>query len=130
MFTLSTCGGAVPKVHPATRPVEPEDPMNLHAVEIPGDTDLMLRVLVEEYARMGWNADAVMDLAVDPFYQGFHGLWRLHGEEELRRRVSAILARCGVVRVTTVHAKPPSDESDQLVQIALPGDTNGRNSDA
>ena len=117
MFTLSTGGGAVPKVHPATRSVEPEDPMNLHAVEIPGDTDLMLRVLVEEYARMGWNVDAVMNLAVDPFYQGFHGLLQLHGEEELRRRVTEIIGRCGVLRITTKQAAPPPD---QLVQLEIP----------
>ena len=127
MFTLSTCSGAVPKVHPATRSVEPDDPMNLHAVEISGDSDLMLRVLVEEYARMGWNIDAVMSLAVDPVYQGFHGLLQLHGEEELRRRVTEIMGRCGVLRITTEDAAPPPD---QLVQLGIPEWCERRDDDA
>ena len=61
----------------------------------------MLRVLVEEYARMGCDLDAIMDLACDPFYQAFHGLRQLLGDDELRRRVADILQRCGVTRTTT-----------------------------
>ena len=101
--------------------------MNLHAVEISGDSNLMLRVLVEEYARMGWNVDAVMNLAVDPFYQGFHGLLQLHGEEELRRRVTEIMGRCGVLRITTEDAAPPPD---QLVQLEIPEWCERRDDDA
>ena len=56
-----------PKVHPASREILPDDPMNLHAVEVPGDTELMLRLLVEEYARMGWNLESLLELARDPF---------------------------------------------------------------
>ena len=78
----------VPKVHPATRPVEPDDPMNLFAVEVPGDPELMLRLLVEEYARMGWGLDALLGLFRDPFYVAAHGLWLHYGEEELKRRLS------------------------------------------
>ncbi len=106
----------VPKIHPATRPVEPEDPMHLHAVEVPGDTELMLRVVVEEYARMGCGPDEIMALCRNPFYQAPHGLWLLHGEEELQRRVTQILDRCGVMRTTTVDSEPPAD---QLVQLGL-----------
>ena len=108
----------VPKIHPATREILPEDPLNLHGFEIPGDTDLMLRLLVEEYARLGNGLDEIMQLARDPFYQAFHGLWRLHGEEELSRRVGATLARTGVTRVKTVTSVPLSE---RLVQIELPG---------
>ena len=93
--------------------------MELTGFEIPGDSNLMLRLLVEEYARIGWGTEQIMQLARDPFYQGFHGLLRLHGEEELRRRVSEIIGRFGVRRVTKVEIEveePPK----QLVQIELP----------
>jgi hypothetical protein len=103
-----------PKVHPATREILPDDPMEMHGFQVAGDPDLMLRLLVEEYARIGWGVDAVMQLARDPNYQAFHGLYRLFGEEEFRRRVTDVISRCGVMRVKTVEAKPAPEH---LVQI-------------
>ncbi len=115
-----------PKVHPASREILPDDPMNLHAVEVPGDTELMLRLLVEEYARMGWNLESLLELARDPFYPAFHGLFQLYGEEELRRRIAKILDRIGVTRVTTVDTQP---RSAQLVQVELLSSSNSREGD-
>jgi hypothetical protein len=106
----------VPKIHPLTREMLPEDPLHLHGFEVPGDTELMFRVVVEELARMGWDLQAIVTHASDPFYQALHGLWLLHGEAEFRRRVAAILGRVGVTRVRTVAAPNPQD----LVQL----DTN------
>jgi hypothetical protein len=107
----------VPKIHPATREILPEDPMEMHNFEVPGDPDLMLRLLVEEYARIGWGAEAIMQLARDPNYQAFYGLMRLFGEEQLAARVRQILARCGVMRVKTNEIQPAPE---RLVQITLP----------
>ncbi len=107
----------VAKVHPASREILPDDPMDMHGVEVPGDPHLMLRLLVEEYARIGWGSQAILQLARDPNYQAFHGLWQLFGEDELRRLVTDIISRCGVMRVKTTEAQPPPD---QLVQIELP----------
>ena len=107
---------AAPKVHPATRAIEPEDPMNLHGVEVDGDPEIMLRMLVEEYARMGCGLDELMDLCRQPFYVGFHGLLQFYGEAELKRRVSGILSRCGVFRVVMREATP---QLEQLVQLDL-----------
>jgi hypothetical protein len=106
----------VPKVHPASREVLPEDPLNLHGFEVPGDPALMLHLLVEEYARLGAGAEQILMLARDPFYHAFHGLYRLLGEAELRRQVSEILRRCGVIRVRTREQTPPPQ---QVVQINL-----------
>jgi hypothetical protein len=105
---------AVPKVHPATREILPDDPLEMQAFEVPGDPLLMLRLLVEEYARIGWGVEALMELARDQNYQAFHGLYRLFGEEELRRRLREIIARCGVIRVRTKEQLPVTGE---LVQI-------------
>ena len=105
---------AAPKVHPATRAVEPDDPMDLHGVEVDGDPEIMLRMLVEEYARMGCGLDELLDLCRQPFYVGFHGLLQFYGEAELTRRVRGILSRCGVFRVATRETPPPSE---QLVQL-------------
>ena len=121
-MSKETDNNATPKVHPATREVLPDDPMEMHAVEIQGDTELMVRLLVEEYARMGWGLEQIMQLAVDSNYTGFHGLLQLYGEDELRRRISEIIAKCGVMRVTECEAESVEDEpvSEQLVQIDLP----------
>jgi hypothetical protein len=106
----------VPKVHPATREVLPDDPLNLHGFEVPGDPVLMLRLLVEEYARLGADAEQILRLARDPFYHAFHGLFRLLGEQEMRRQVNQILRRCGVTRVRAREQTPPPE---QVVQINL-----------
>jgi hypothetical protein len=102
------------KVHPAAREILPDDPMEMTGFEMPGDTDLMLRLLVEEYARIGWGLDKIMRLARDPNYQAFHGLLQLYGEEQLGDRVKEILARFGVMRVNTEEANPVPE---QLVQL-------------
>lgn len=101
------------KVHPLDRNMLPEDPLELQGFEVPGDVELMFRIVVEEFARMGWDSAAIVALARDPFYQALHGLWQLHGEAEFQRRVANILSRFGVIRVREVVAPPPSE----LVQI-------------
>jgi hypothetical protein len=106
----------VPKVHPATREILPDDPLEMHGFELPGDPDLMLRLLVEEYARIGWSSDAIVQLAHDPNYQAFHGLLRFFGSERLTARVGEIVARCGVMRVRTKTTEPLSE---RLVQIEI-----------
>jgi hypothetical protein len=105
------------KPHPAQRAVEPDDPYNLHAVEVPGDPERMLALLVEEYARMGWDLESLMRVFREPFYRAAHGLWLLYGEDELRRRVASVLARSGVVRTRTVQSQP---KAAGLVQIDIP----------
>jgi hypothetical protein len=106
----------VPKVHPLDREMLPEDPLELQGFEVPGDVELMFRIVIEEFARMGWNSAAILEMARNPFYQALHGLWRLHGDQEFERRVVQILARVGVIRVRATVAPPPSE----LVQIESP----------
>ena len=110
---------AVAKVHPASREMLPDDPLSLHGVELPGDTDLMLRLLVEEYARLGFGLDRLMDLARDSFYQSFHGLLSVYGEQELRRRMANVLDRVGVSRIKIVEQQV-EPLPGQLVEIDLP----------
>ncbi|MCA9181270.1 MAG: hypothetical protein KDA51_07445 [Planctomycetales bacterium] len=106
-----------PKIHPATREILPEDPMEMFAMEIPGDPTFMLQLLVEEYARMGWGLEDLMRLARDPNYSSFHGLFQRFGEDKLRKRMSTILSRCGVIRATSYEA-PAAPQG--LVQISSP----------
>lgn len=106
---------AVSKVHPLDREMLPEDPLHIQAFEVPGDTELMFRVVIEEFARMGWDSAAILGLARDPFYAALHGLWQLYGEEGFSRRVTEVLSRVGVTRVRTFVAPQPSE----LMQIEV-----------
>lgn len=109
------------KPHPSRRGVEPDDPMNLHGCEVSGDPNLMLRMIVEEYARVGCSLETLVGMCRDPFYHALHGLWLHFGEDELRCRLTEIVARTGVVRVREEFRQPASK---QLVQIALPRDSH------
>ncbi len=100
----------IEKEHPKNRPVEPADPMELNAEGAPGDAWVMLDVIVEEYARMGWSAEKMMELFTDPFFQATSGLTRMFGEEAVRNRVTETLARCGVLRVRITEAPKEAPE--------------------
>lgn len=102
-----------PKTHPLDREMLPDDPLEMQAFEVPGDTELMFRIVIEEMARMGSDKPAIVALARDPFYAALHGLLRLYGEEEFSRRVGQVLARVGVTRVRAFEKPPPCD----LLQI-------------
>jgi hypothetical protein len=113
----------VPKVHPTSRPVEPDDPLNLNATMVAGDVDLMFRSIVQEYAWMGWGADAILGLFRDPYYPALHGLWQTLGEDETRARIEAVLARTGVIHFrASVHETEPDDcdQEPELVPIGIP----------
>src|SRR5262245_31323525 len=111
----------VPKVHPATRPVEPEDPMTLHAVAVAGDPDTMLRCLVEEYAWMGWGAEQILSLFRDPFYPLLHSLWQAQGEQSIREQIELILSQTGILRFAgTVREKiEPAQAEPELVELGI-----------
>jgi hypothetical protein len=113
----------VPKVHPAARAAEEDDPMTVHATAVVGDPDTMIRCLVEEYARMGWDAARILGLFRDPAYPALYALWQSCGEEGIRRRIKAVLRFqpvfhfAGDVRDTlesTDHQGP------QLVDLGIP----------
>jgi hypothetical protein len=106
----------VPKIHPASREILPDDPLEMCAFQVPGDSALMLRLLVEEYARIGWGVDEIMRLARDPNYTAFYGLWKSLGDGELHRRMTEIISRCGILRATAKETEPISE---RLVQIEL-----------
>jgi hypothetical protein len=41
----------------------------------------MARCFVEEYARIGWSGDRILDLFRNPFFRGPHRILALKGEE-------------------------------------------------
>jgi hypothetical protein len=110
----------VPKVHPATRPAEPEDPWTLHATPVAGDPEVMLECLVQEYAWMGWDVEQILTLFRDPSYPALHALWRGCGEEGLRRRIAGVLRRMGVFRFRSVVCDEPEPAEPELIELGVP----------
>ena len=113
-------GSWVPKVHPLTRAVESEDPLELVATPVAGDPDIMLECLVQEFAWMGWDAGQLLELFRSPLYPVLNQLLGAHGEAEVRRRIASVLARSGVFRITAVvDEEPEPDDEPELIQISI-----------
>jgi hypothetical protein len=101
--------------HPRDRAPQAGDPMEISGIEVEGDPQVMLECIIEEYARMGADADAIMRMFNDPYFQGPHGLTRVYGRQFIRYRVEQILDRCGVLRVSmSEEAAAPDGESVAL----------------
>jgi hypothetical protein len=119
----------VPKVHPATRAVEPDDPLSLHATPVAGDPDAMLRAVIQEFAWLGWDAEQILALFNDPFYPVLNDLKDALGEAELRSRIVAIFVRAGVHRFRATVREAPEVIEPELVQIGPMGPGESRHGD-
>lgn len=89
------------------RDKEPEanDPMELRMVPVPsGDPLFMATCLVEEYARLGLDEEAILTLFRQPIYQT-HAFYLERGEVWVRELIRSVLARTGRLRVsvTVLH---------------------------
>ena len=71
-----------------TKEFEPEDPMELVAVELPeGDIDQLLEDIVQEYLFMGWGPRQIFFLFRSPFYAATHQIYRQKGEAYVKARI-------------------------------------------
>lgn len=111
----------VPKVHPATREVEADDPMELIAEAPPGDPDVMLTCVVQEFAGLGLDADEVFGMFHSPEYPALNQLLAQFGPAEVYRRIDELLSRSGVFRVRATIAEDPDPEDDEpeLIQLTV-----------
>ena len=106
--------------HPKDRPMEAEDPLQLNALELDGDPDVLLTCIVEEFARMGWDAEMILRNFSQPEFQGPYRLLKRLGPEGARERVEQILARCGVWRMREVQ-QPVEEPESELVNVTVGG---------
>jgi hypothetical protein len=111
----------VPKVHPATRAIEVEDPMELFATPAAGDAAVMLECIAQEFAFMGWGEEQLLELFQSADYPVLAGLRAAFGEDEIRRRLRVILDRQGAfhVRETIDDGPGPEELEPELIQIGV-----------
>jgi hypothetical protein len=111
----------VPKAHPTTRAVEPEDPLELMAAAVQGDPDVMLQCLVHEFAWMGWDVEQLLELFHDPGYPVLNQLLAYYGAGAVRERVQALVGQAGVFRIRELVAEDPEAEEDEpeLIQLSV-----------
>ncbi len=109
--------------HPGKQPWEPEDPMSLKGAAGDGDPMIMLRCVVEEYARMGMAVSDIERMFATPFFRAAHDLTARLGPEVVQQEINAIVKRCGVHRFKTVHAtntSPGCNSSDGTASPCSP----------
>jgi hypothetical protein len=116
------------RTHPADRAPQADDPMEISGIEIEGDPQVMLACIVEEFARMGCDVDAIMRMFDDPFFQGPYGLTRAFGRDYIRGRVAEIVRGCGVMTVRIVEQQQDENETEQPVNLTVGGRAVARRS--
>jgi hypothetical protein len=112
----------VPKVHPLTRGVEAEDPMELVATPVVGDADLMLDAVVQEFSQMGFGAAELLEMFRSEAYPVLRELGGQLGEAELKRRIDAALAPLGAYRVREIfldEGEDAEDEGNELITLTV-----------
>src|SRR5262245_51956435 len=113
----------VPKVHPLDRDAAPEDPMELFATPVHGDPDVMLQCMLEEFAWMGMDGDALVQMCRHPNYPVLNQLWDHFGEAEVRARIEALVARTRLVQFHEIMSETADedleDEEPPLIQLSL-----------
>jgi len=77
---------------------DPTDPQMLVGVTLPSSEEAtreMAYVFAEEFARMGFDAHAVLSLFTNPFYAGAHQIYLALGEDAVRGIVEECFAVWG-----------------------------------
>ena len=75
----------------AEKEFDPEDPLELVGVEVPGgDADELIDGIALEYLLMGWSQARVLALFRAPFYTATHQIYQQRGHEYVKHRISAL----------------------------------------
>jgi hypothetical protein len=121
----------VPKVHPLSRIVESEDPLELIATPMPGDPDFMVESIVQEFVWMGWSAEQLLELFQSPMYPVLNQLREHYGDEVIRDNVQRIVERAGVFSFHETIADEPdsmADDEPELLELSTCRLENGHGS--
>ncbi len=80
----------------ALKQFEPDDPMELMAVPLPGgDQDQVIDTITQEYLLMGWTPLQVLFLFRSPYYGATHQIYRQRGEAYVKQRIQRLAEQWG-----------------------------------
>ncbi len=83
-----------PMPRKAPKEFEPDDPMELVGVELPGgDVDATLDGLVNEYLMLGYTGAQIRWLFKSPYYGVTNDIWRQKGDGYVEQRIKALADR-------------------------------------
>jgi hypothetical protein len=85
---------------------DPEDPLELVAVEIPSDPNQVLDDIVQEYLFLGWKPAMIQNLFRSPFYGGPHQVYQQLGGDHVRRRINELAEQWKQGWFTSAAHKP------------------------
>jgi hypothetical protein len=110
--------------------VDPRDPLELRGVGLVTEQDTserMAECFIEEFLRLGHDADQILALFRNPHYTGTNMVWQNRGEAFVRAKISEIFGwwkrevhwpdppappgQLSDASPVTVHAPPTSPES-------------------
>ncbi len=110
----------VPKVHPLSRPMEEGDPLELMALQVPGDPAEMARCVIEEFLQLGMPPNQVQGMFADPQYPALVSLARRLGMDRIEQLVQEAWTLFGAFRVRVQYAEPPTSEAPETVPLKNP----------
>jgi hypothetical protein len=91
---------------PESKPLDPDDPMEIKAAVIAGDERLMMECLIEEFAHLGWDARKIARMFGEPCFLASHGLEKRFGRQAVLECIEHTLARCGVFHFEMKKSSP------------------------
>ncbi len=100
---------------PESKPLDPDDPMEIKAAVIAGDERLMMECLIEEFAHLGWSAKKIAGMFGEPNFLAAHGLEKRFGRQAVLECIEHTLARCGVFHFEMKKTSP------LIKQVSSPG---------
>ncbi len=115
-------------IDPESKPLSPDDPMEIKAAVITGDERLMMECLIEEFAHLGWSAKKITRMFDEPFFLAAHGLEKRFGRQAVLDCIEHTLARCGVFhfemeepsarnKEPSARNKEPSTPATEEIQV-------------
>jgi len=69
---------------------DPEDPMEMVGVFVPGDDRKMTECFIEEYLFLGHSPRQIFNLFRDPFYAGIYRVYEQRGEAFVKDLIEKI----------------------------------------
>ncbi len=98
-------------IAPESKPLDPDDPMEIKAAVIAGDERLMMECLIEEFAHLGWSAKKITGMFDQPGFLATHGLEQRFGRQAVVDCIEHTLARCGVFHFEMEKTSTQIDEA-------------------